>query len=217
MSREAFVVEHTAWVAPLLVPEIELRLANELTPLWTSTQDWLDVRGVEPPYWAFAWAGGQALARFVLDHPETVRGKRVLDFATGSGLVAIAAAKSGATSVVAADIDELALAATRINARHARVELETTAQDRVGDSLEDVEVVLAGDVFYEEAPSARFSAWFRSLALAGKDVLVGDPGRTYVPKDLIPIERHDVPTTLDLEGSVARATVVGRFPSELRG
>lgn len=215
MSREAFVLEHTAPASPTLVPEIELRLATEVTPLWAATQDWLDARGVEPPYWAFAWAGGQALARFVLDRPELVRGRRVVDFATGSGLVAIAAAYAGAGSVLALDVDPLAVAAARINAARAGVAMTVVGADRVGDALEDADVLLAGDVFYEAAASARFSAWFRALAGTGKDVVVGDPGRTYVPADLEALATYEVATSLELEGSSVRTTVVARFAAPL--
>lgn len=210
-AREAFVVEHTALSSPELVPEVSLHLASALTPLWTTTADWLDARGVEPPYWAFAWAGGQALARFVLDHAATFRGARVLDFATGSGLVAIAAAKAGARSVRAVDLDPLACAAARLNARANAVTLEAEAVDLVGDVTIDADFVLAGDVFYEAEPSARFTAWFRALAAAKKPVFVGDPGRAYVPEDLPVVARYEVPTTLDLEGSLSRAAVIGRF------
>ena len=210
-SRRAFVLAHTTRVAPPLVPEVELFLATELTPLWTSTQDWLEARGVEPPYWAFAWAGGQALARYVLDHPQSVRGRRVLDFATGSGLVGIAAAKAGALSVTVVDIDPLAAAAASLNGEGNGVALQTSTADRVGDSLDGFDVILAGDVFYEEGPAARFSAWFRALALGGKNVFVGDPGRAYVPADLDVVARYEVPTTLDLEGSITRTTVVAHF------
>jgi predicted nicotinamide N-methyase len=210
-AREAFVREHTAVESPPMVPEVRLRLASALTPMWTTTQDWLDARGVEPPYWAFAWAGGQALARFVLDRPEIVRGKRILDFATGSGLVAIAASLSGARLVTAVDVDPLACAAVRENARVNGVEIETQATDRVGDPLPEIDVVLAGDVFYEREPSSRFVAWFRALAAAGKTIYAGDPGRAYVPPDLDVVARYDVPTTLDLEGAISRVAVVGRF------
>jgi predicted nicotinamide N-methyase len=206
-------LDHTAPGTPPLVPEIELRLASEVTPLWTATQRWLDARGLEPPYWAFAWAGGQALARHVLDHPELVRGKRVVDFATGSGLVAIAACLAGAASVVALDVDELAMAAARLNIGRARVMVTLVGGDRVGDPLGDADVLLAGDVFYDAAASARFSAWFRSLVGAGKQVLVGDPGRAYLPGDLEALATYQVPTSLELEGSLVRTTTVARYPN----
>lgn len=209
--REAFVREHTALGSPQMVPEVTLHLASALTPLWTTTQDWLDARGVEPPYWAFAWAGGQALARFVLDTPEIVRGKRVVDFATGSGLVAIAAMKAGARATRAIDTDALACAAVRVNAAANGVEIEAATADVVGELLADVDVLLAGDVFYEAAPSARFTAWFRAIAARGTVVYAGDPGRAYVPPDLEVVARYEVPTTLDLEGSLSRAAVIGRF------
>jgi predicted nicotinamide N-methyase len=213
LSREAFVLEHTQPGTAPLVPEIELRLATEVTPLWTATQSWLDARGVEPPYWAFAWAGGQALARYVLDHPELVRGRRVVDFATGSGIVAIAAARAGASSVVALDVDPLAVTAARLNAARAGAVVAVLAEDRVGDPLELADIVLAGDVFYDATASARHSTWFRALARAGKDVVVGDPGRAYLPSELERIGSYQVATSLELEGSITRTTVVARYPN----
>ncbi len=205
-----------------LVPEVKLHVATEVTPLWTASEDWLEARGVEPPYWAFAWAGGQALARFVLDRPELVRGLSVVDFATGSGLVAIAAAKAGARSVLAIDLDPLACAATRLNARaNGAPGITTETTDRVGDPLAFADVVLAGDVFYEAGPALAFTAWFRALAKSGKPVYAGDPGRAYVPSDLAVVARYEVPTTLDLEGTTSRPAVIGLFapevPSLLRG
>ena len=209
--REAFVRAHTELTSFALVPEVKLHVATELTPLWTATEDWLEARGVEPPYWAFAWAGGQALARFVLDTPDLVRGARVVDFATGSGLVAIAAAKAGARSVLALDLDPLACAAVRVNALANEVHITTEAADRVGDLLLVADVLLAGDVFYEAGPALSFTAWFRALASAGKRVYAGDPGRAYVPRDLTIVARYAVPTTLDLEGAATLPAVIGRF------
>jgi predicted nicotinamide N-methyase len=213
LSREAFVLQHTEPGFAPLVPEIELRLATEVTPLWTATQAWLDARGVEPPYWAFPWAGGQALARYVLDHPQLVRGRRVVDFATGSGIVAIAAARAGASSVVALDVDPLAVTAAELNVARAGVLVALRAEDRVGDPLADAEIVLAGDVFYDAAASARYAAWFRTLARSGKDVVVGDPGRAYLPAELEVLATYQVATSLELEGSACRTTVVARYPS----
>lgn len=204
-ERDAFVVAHTEVVASKLVPEIALHLATELTTLWTVTEAWLAERAVPPPYWAFAWAGGQALARHVLDHPELVRGRAVLDFGSGSGLVAIAAAMAGARRVVAVDIDAVALRAIHANARHAGAHvaavIETSTRDLVDDPCAGLDVVLAGDVCYEQPMSARVLPWLATLARAGKTVLVGEPGRTYAPTAGVEeIARYDVETVADVEG-----------------
>lgn len=180
-TRE-FVLAHTAIVSPPLVPEIRLRLATEVTALWAATERWLGDRGVPPPFWAFAWPGGQALARYVLDHPGAVAGRRVLDFASGSGLVAIAAARAGAAHVVAADVDPFAIAACELNAAMNGAAIETREGDAIGGDLEGVDVVLAGDVCYEQPASAAIEAWLRGAARSGRSVLLGDPGRTYRPR-----------------------------------
>ena len=207
-ERDAFVVAHTEVVAPRLVPEIALHLATELTTLWTVTEAWLAEHAVPPPYWAFAWAGGQALARHVLDHPELVRGRAVVDFASGSGIVAIAAALAGARRVLASDIDLFALRAIQVNARragaHVEAVIEATTRDLVDDPCAGFEVVLAGDVCYEQPMSARVLPWLGALARARKAVLVGEPGRTYAPTAGVEeLARYDVETVADVEG-VAR-------------
>jgi predicted nicotinamide N-methyase len=205
----AFVRSHTTLVRPPLVPEIALHLAEQVIALWeTTASDAARVRDTAPPFWAFAWAGGQALARYVLDAPEIVRGKRVLDFAAGSGIVGIAAALAGAREVEAVDVDPLAACACRLNARANRVVLAARAVDLVGERLDGVDVVLAGDVWYEEAPARRFAAWFRTLARGGTRVLSGDPGRAYVPADARALATFEVPTPLDLEGRTSRVSRV---------
>lgn len=197
----AFVREHTTSMPVPLVPEISVRVATEVTPLWHATEAWLASRGIEPPFWAFPWAGGQVLARYLLDTPDEVRGLRVLDFASGSGLVAIAAARAGARRVVAVDVDPLAVAATELNAEDSGVSVEALAEDLTGRGLADrFDVVLAGDVFYDAGAAARFLPWFRELAAAGVRVLVGDPGRAYVPtRGVSCLFRADVPVPLGLE------------------
>jgi predicted nicotinamide N-methyase len=195
----AFILAHTVRRPVDLVPEIELFTATEVTPLWQATEAWLAQKCLEPPFWAFPWAGGQALARQILDQPGLVRGKRTLDFATGSGLVAIAAALAGA-SVEAVDIDPLALAACAENARLHGLSIATRCADLVGLPLPGVEVLLAGDIFYDQAASARFLPWLRGLVRSGTRVLVGDPGRAYGPTEGVTvIGVHEVPTPLDLE------------------
>jgi len=207
----AFVRAETILAAPPLVPEIRLHLASEVVPLWQATEETLTRSGLPPPYWAFAWPGGQAIARYVLDHPASFIGARVLDFAAGSGLAAIAAAKAGAASVIAAEIDQFALAAITLNATLNGVMVETISEDIVRrPSAWDV--VLAGDVCYERPMAERVAQWFAALAAAGTEVLMADPGRAYLPRQgLVELARYDVPTSLDLEDRAQRETVVWRW------
>jgi len=207
----AFILENTALGAPPHVPEIVLHLADEAHDLWSRTEEELAAIGLEPPFWAFAWAGGQGLARYVLDNPDIVRGRQVLDLATGSGLVGIAAAKAGAGSVVAADIDPFCGAAVALNAAANGVAFAFTGRDLIGVD-EGWEVVLAGDVFYDATLGARLVPWFQVLAARGATVLVGDPGRHYLPKDLLePLATYAVPVTRALEDAEVKRTTVWRF------
>jgi predicted nicotinamide N-methyase len=207
----AFVRSQTVLAAPPLVPEIRLHLAAEVTPLWRATEATLATHDVPPPYWAFAWPGGQALARYVLDHPQTVRGRRVLDFASGSGLVAIAAAMAHAAVVTAADIDRHAAAAIELNAAINRATIEVVTEDLINRSS-GWDVVLAGDVCYEQPMADRSLAWLRTLAAAGTEVLLGDPGRTYRPRNgLAELARYHVPTSLELETRTVCETAVWRL------
>ncbi len=203
-----FVRAETIVASPPLVPEIRLHLASEVVPLWQATEVNLTVRGLPPPYWAFAWPGGQALARHLLDHADLVRGKRVLDFAAGSGLAAIAAAKAGALSAAAAEIDRFAIAAIGLNAQLNAVNLELIEADILGEASR-WDVVLAGDVCYERPMAERVGQWLKGLAAAGTLVLMGDPGRNYLPATgLGEVARYQVPTSLDLEDRVSRETIV---------
>ncbi len=207
----AFIRAQTALKAPPLVSEIRLHLASEVTPLWRATEATLATHNVPPPYWAFAWPGGQALARYVLDHPETVRGRRVLDFAAGSGLAGIAAARSGAAAVAAADVDAHAAAAIALNAAANGVTIDILHDDPI-DRPSAWDVVLAGDVCYEQPMAGRATNWLRRLAAAGTEVLLGDPGRSYRPADgLVQLARYRVPTSLDLETRTEYETVVWRL------
>ena len=165
MNPRDFILENTELLSPPHTPELKLHLASELVPIWQRTEEELAAQGVPPPFWAFAWAGGQALARYVLDHPETVRGKRVLDFASGSGLSAIAAAKAGANHVLATEIDTFAVAAIGLNAQVNQVEVTAELQDAVGTD-QGWDTVIAGDICYEREMSARVFAWLRGLAVA---------------------------------------------------
>lgn len=207
-----FIRAHTALLSPPLVPELRLHLAAEVYPLWRMTEEELGAVGVPPPFWAFAWAGGQALARYVLDHPETVRGKRVLDVASGSGLVAIAAALSGAASVEATDLDPFAREAIALNAAANGVTVVASARDVLGAYAPlAAEVVLAGDVFYEQPMADRMAAWLAACAANGALCLAGDPGRSYLPRrGLIEVAAYDVATTRVLEDREIRHTRVFR-------
>jgi predicted nicotinamide N-methyase len=206
-DRRAFVRAHTGLAKVPLVPEIALHTASEVTPLWQATEAWLCARGLDVPFWSVPWAGGQALARWVLDHPEEVRGSKVVDFGAGSGLVAIAAAIAGAAQVVAVDTDPLAEAACAVNAAANGVTIETSRDDVVGQLLA-AGVLLAGDVWYERAAAARFEPWLRALAAFGTRVVTGDPGRAYVPTGLRELARYEIPTPLDLESVPSRLTRV---------
>ena len=208
----AFVRAQTTIATPPLVPEVRLHLATQITPLWEATEATLAAANVPPPYWAFAWPGGQALARRVLDHPELVRGHRVLDFAAGCGLGAIAAAKSGAAHVIASDIDAIAIQVMALNAALNGVGFETTSADLSRESETPWDVIIAGDVCYERPMAEAILPWLRGLARKGITVLMADPGRAYLPATgLEEIARYDVPTSLELEDRTLRTTRVLRL------
>jgi predicted nicotinamide N-methyase len=186
-------------------------MADEATTLWEKTETEMECIGLPPPFWAFPWAGGQALARHILDHPALFEGRRVLDFAAGSGLVAIAAAKCGASEVTACDIDAFAIAAMKINAAENGVRIDARLADLVGID-EGWDIVLAGDVSYERDMAARVTDWLARLARRGAHVLIGDPGRTYLARDLLePIAEYDVPVIRDIEDADVKRTRVWRF------
>ena len=198
-------------LCPPLVPEVRLHLAHEALPIWQKTEDELGSIGLPPPFWAFAWAGGQALARHVLDHPEIVRGRRIVDIASGSGLVGIAAMKAGAASVLAADIDAFSIAAIAINAVGNDVKLSITAHDLLEQDIE-TDVILVGDLFYEKGVASRCYAWLLKAHEKGIDVLIGDPGRSYLPIDkLVRIAEYSVPVSRDLEDMDIKKTAVWKL------
>jgi predicted nicotinamide N-methyase len=210
-NAEAFIRANTALTTPPHVPEITLHLADEAHGLWLKTEDELAEIGLPPPFWAFAWAGGQGLARYLLDHPDTVRGRSVLDFASGSGLVAIAAAKAGATSVVAADIDPFSAVAVAMNAAANGVALDYTSTDLIGTD-HGWDIVLAGDVFYDQVLARELTPWFDALARRGATVLIGDPGRSYLPRQqLEPLATYEIAVTRALEDAEVKRTTVWRF------
>lgn len=209
IDRAQFIRDNTSILAPPLVPEVLLHLAHEAVPIWQKTEEELGEMGLPPPFWAFAWAGGQALSRYILDHPETVRGKSVLDVASGSGLVGIAALKAGAVSVIAADIDAFAVASITLNAALNGVQVTVTGNDLLAEPPPPVDVILVGDLFYEKAVAARCLAWLRQ---SSSDVLIGDPGRSYLPRDqLIDVASYSVPVSRDLEDAEIKKTAVWRL------
>lgn len=206
-----FIRANTKSMPPPLVPEITLHLATEVVPLWRKTEEELGAEGIPPPYWAFAWAGGQALARYVLDNPNIVRGKCVLDFGAGSGLVGLAAMKAGAARVLCADTDAFAIAAIELNAQANGAALSATAEDTIGRAGE-WQVILAGDMCYERPLSERLLLWLTERAAAGVAVFLGDPGRSYFPKTGVEkLATYRVPTTRELEDREIRETSVYRL------
>ena len=209
MDPAFFVHRNTAIAAPPLVPEIRLHLATEVTPIWQATEASLARGAVPPPFWAFAWAGGQALARYLLDNPETVAGREVLDIGSGSGIVAIAAAKAGASRVVAAEIDHFAAAAIALNAPLNGVTLTVETRDLLDRGPAGWGVALAGDICYEEPMSSRAMTLLRRIASRQRLALLGDPGRAYLPRSgLLERARYQVPTSRELEDREAREGVV---------
>ncbi|MGA3399897.1 MAG: 50S ribosomal protein L11 methyltransferase [Acetobacteraceae bacterium] len=210
MKREReFVLAHTVLGCAPLVPEITLHLASEITPIWQATEDWLAAGNVDPPFWAFAWPGGQALARHVLDHPATVAGRRVLDFAAGGGIAAIACARVGAT-VEAAEIDKLAVAALHLNAVANGATVAADLGDVVGAPCR-WDLILCGDVCYEAPMTAHILPWLRAMAREA-EVWVADPGRAYLPRvGLTEFAAYRVPTTLELEDRTERQVTLYRL------
>lgn len=210
-SAERFIRENTKPIAPPLVPEILLQLAEESLPIWQKTEDELGEMNVPPPYWAFAWAGGQAVSRYLLDHPEVCRGRNVLDLGAGSGISAIAAAKSGAARVLAADIDRLALAACAINAEVNAVTLETTSADLLAGEPPQDSLVIVGDLFYERALAERVLDYIDRAKARGCSVYIGDPRRSYFPEGrFTPLAEYQVPVTRELEDFEIKRTTVWR-------
>ena len=208
IQPDDFIRAHTLPGTAPLVPEIRLCLASEITPIWQATEDWLAERNIAPPFWAFAWPGSQALARQVLDHPEAVIGKRVLDFAAGGGLAAIACAMAGAATVEAAEIDRLADAAIRLNAAANGVSVRI-AGDVVGDACR-WDLILCGDVCYEAPMTEHIVPWLRRMATTA-EVWMADPGRGYTPKTgMTPFARFTVPTALELEDGLEREVTLSR-------
>lgn len=206
----AFIRTNTRLLTPPLVPEIRLHLAEESLPIWRKTEEELGEMNVPPPYWAFAWAGGQALARHLLDNPDLVANTDVLDLGTGSGLTAIAAVKAGARSVLAADIDAVALAASTLNAEANACTVGTTADDLLARPPDKrFSVILVGDLFYERELADRVLAFISEAVRNGARVLIGDPGRSYFPRDRFQKRaEYRVPVTRELEDAEIKHTAV---------
>lgn len=211
-AARRFIIANTRVLAPPLVPEIHLHLAEESLPIWQKTEEELGEMNVPPPYWAFAWAGGQALARYLLDTPGPVDGKSVVDLGSGSGLTAIAAKRTGARSVLAADIDALSCAAVRLNATLNGVEMAVTGEDLLARAPDPMDVVLVGDLFYERELAARVMAYIERAAEAGALVLVGDPQRSYFPAGrFTQAAAYQVPVTRELEDADIKRSAVWRL------
>ena len=213
-DRRQFILDNTRPQRPPHTPELTLRLADEITPIWKMTEEALSEIGLPPPFWAFAWAGGQALARYVLDNPAVVAGRGVIDFASGSGIVAIAAAKAGAARVLAADIDPFCAAALAVNAEANGVACGFTDADLLDAPPPAwAEVILAGDICYEKPLAERVMAWLAAARAAGATVLIGDPGRSYFPREgLVKLAQYEVPTTRELEDMEVKKTAVWTLP-----
>ncbi|MFO1026231.1 MAG: 50S ribosomal protein L11 methyltransferase [Acetobacteraceae bacterium] len=211
-AAESFIRANTVLTSATHVPEIRLHLATELTPIWQATESWLQENGVDPPFWAFAWPGGQALARHVLDAPRTVAGRRVLDFAAGGGIAAIACAMAGAASVETAEIDRLAVAAVRLNAAANGVTIQASG-DVVGDDCR-WDLILCGDVCYEAPMTGHIMPWLRRMTRLA-EVWIADPGRSYLPKTgLARFGSYRIDTTLELEDRTSRDVVLYRLSAD---
>jgi predicted nicotinamide N-methyase len=212
-GRRAFILENTRPQSPPHTPELTLHLADEITPIWKMTEEALAEIGLPPPFWAFAWAGGQAIARYILDKPDVVAGKRVIDFASGSGIVGIAAMKAGAAHVLAADIDSFCQAALSLNAPANGVAVDFTDTDLLDAPAPAADVILAGDICYEKPMAEAVMAWLSAARDRGATVLIGDPGRSYFPREgLVKLAEYQVPTTRELEDFEVKRTAVWTLP-----
>jgi len=212
-DHRSFILANTRRQSPPHTPEIELYLADEITPIWRMTEEELGELGLPPPFWAFAWAGGQAIARYLLDHPHLAAGADVVDFASGSGLVAIAAMKAGAARALAADIDVFCAAAVSLNSQINGVAVDFTDTDLLDADPPRAGLITAGDICYEKPLAERVLAWLARAQAGGTRVLIGDPGRSYFPRQgLAHLAEYQVPTTRELEDMTVKRTSVWTFP-----
>ncbi len=213
-TATAFVRAHTSVGTAPYLPELRLHLADDAIALWETTERQAGGAPLPPPFWAFAWAGGQAVARHVLDHPELVAGRRVLDLACGGGVVALAAARSGAASVLAVDIDGYAVAAVELNAAENGLTVAAQVADLVDGTPPEVDVVLAGDVCYSREMTARVLGFLGHAQARGADVLLGDPGRAYLPRERLElVSTHEIPVPRALEDADVKTATVWRLRS----
>lgn len=213
-DTEAFIRAQTRPLPVSSVPPIRLYQADEVTPLWLMTEQDMATQRLAPPFWAFAWSGGQALARYILEHPEIVRGRQVLDIACGSGLVGIAARLAGAQSVLCNDIDAYAGVAVALNAELNNVELAFTGDDLLAGPIPDVDIILAGDICYEKPMTDAMLTYFRRAAPHKIEVYIGDPHRTYFPKTgLIRLADYDILTNADIEDAAVKPASVWKLES----
>ena len=201
----AFISKGTSPTTPSILPEMQLYLATELTPLWQLTEIQINDGHLAPPFWAFAWPGGQGVARYILDNPETVRGKRVLDFAAGSGLGAIAAMKAGAKQATAVDIDYLALNSIAMNAELNKVSIDVIEYLDTDKPPKNIDLIITGDVCYQQAMAAHTMRWLWLCVASGIRVIMGDPGRAYIPTSGVKeLASYTVPTSRDIESDDSR-------------
>lgn len=212
MTSRSFILENTRLLSPPLVPEVRLHLAEESVPIWQKSEEELGQMNVPPPFWAFAWAGGQAVSRYLLDNPALVAGRRVLDLGAGSGLGAIAALRAGAGSALAADIDAIAIEAIALNAEANGVAVEATRADLLASPPGAFDLVLIGDLFYERPLAERVLAFAQAARAQGADVLVGDPRRSYFPAETFTaVAQYEVPVTRELEDAEIKRSAVWRL------
>ncbi len=200
-------------IAPAgIVPEIKLHLATEVTPLWQLTEERLREGDLPPPFWAFAWPGGQGMARYILDNPDLVRGKRIVDFGAGSGIAAIAAMQAGAKSALAVDIDTLALTSITLNAELNNVKVDIAEGLDLEKPYTKADIIFAGDICYQQSMSTKLTRWLYLCIAKGVVAYIADPGRAYVPHDgLTKLTSYDVPTSRDLEDQDMRVVSVWRM------
>lgn len=207
-SFENFIKDYTFQKPVDFVPEIILYQADQITPIWQATEYWLTQQNIEPPFWAFAWPGGKALARYILDHPTFVKDKKILDFAAGCGITAVAAGLCKAQFIETADIDPLAQQACALNAKINQIILDKNSCDIVNQHNQ-WDIIFCGDVCYEAPMTQHIWPWLKKCHQTGAEVIIADPGRTYLPKkELIPFYEYNIPTTTELEDCTNRHTVL---------